>query len=157
MSLENSGSLHFLMLGWTITQGLIRRVLPAMQQECGLDLRDLLVLTHVRGGVVYPTHLAEDLQLPKYVVSRTLEGLMAAGLVTRSIDERDSRRARLSLTLEGERRIDQALRLIEREVSPYLSGLGADTTVLLDMLQHIADQVRPVEEQAAASEDGASS
>eukprot|EP01047_Picozoa_sp_COSAG01_P098812 COSAG01_NODE_28937_length_649_cov_0.985455_1_plen_107_part_00 len=74
-------------------------------------------------GMAYPSDLAEHMMLPTYAVSRSLEGLIAAGLVERQFDESDARRTRLSLTKKGQQKLAEVMKIWRAEVGSLLGQL----------------------------------
>lgn len=92
---------HFLASQWKFNQALGRHLMPLIEQQHGIGLKDLMVLGHIRSGVQYPTELACELQIPKHMTSRVLDDLLGKGLIERSIDPQDSRRTRLSVSPAG--------------------------------------------------------
>lgn len=86
-------------------RGLEREI--AFQQKedtscCGVSLAHCYALVEISCcGEISVTELAEILELDKSTLSRTVESMVASGLVERSGDKSDRRRAVLKLTGEG--------------------------------------------------------
>src|SRR5690606_12040598 len=64
--------------------------------------RGLWILGRVRAGVVHPGDLARQSHVGPSLLTAEARRLVAAGLLTSEPDPADARRARLSLTAEGE-------------------------------------------------------
>lgn len=80
----------------------------ALQQKddtscCGVSLAHCYALVEIACcGEISVTELADILELDKSTLSRTVESMVASGLVERNADRSDRRRAVLKLTGEGE-------------------------------------------------------
>lgn len=91
-------------------RGLEREI--AFQQKedtscCGVSVTHCYALVEVAGCEdISVTELAETLELDKSTLSRTVESMVASGLVTRTVNEADRRRTVLKLTPEGRAKIE---------------------------------------------------
>src|SRR5512138_2497403 len=73
---------------------------------CGVTLPQCHVLLELRGGERSLKALAAALDLDNSTLSRTIEGMVQAGMVERSIDPGDRRAVCLRLAPLGRRRVD---------------------------------------------------
>lgn len=86
-----------------------REIVRQLQTEtacCGVTLAQCHVLVELsRAGTLSLTDLAVLMQLDRSTLSRTVEGLVKAGLVFRAADPDDRRAVRLTCTPEGSGRV----------------------------------------------------
>jgi len=83
------------------TMQLARR-LRAERPRPGISLQKLSVLGHLnRSGPLSPGELAAADRIQPQSLTRALAGLERDGLISRTADPRDHRRARLELTVDG--------------------------------------------------------
>ncbi|MCY1702400.1 MULTISPECIES: MarR family winged helix-turn-helix transcriptional regulator [Deinococcus] len=115
--------LLFLMSLWDAWQSLTREGEGLLRGQHGLSLREFIVLSYVGGGDYQPSALAEALGVPRYDISRTLAGLQAAELLSRSPDPADARRSHLQLTEAGEVRRAAAEATVLKFVAGRLQAL----------------------------------
>lgn len=112
---------------WKLNQRLLTTVLNAAQpqfDELGLDAKEFFVLDVV-DECRYPAEIAATLMLPKASVTVYLRNLVAAGLVTRSIDDGDLRRHRLATTPRGREVLASSLAALADEFSAVMGRLPA--------------------------------
>lgn len=121
---------------WSLGQAIKRHVVPTLEREHGIDLRDFVFLESVDRGARYPGLLAERMCVPPSHVSRVLEDHERKGLLRRSLDPQDSRRVRLELTERGARALAETratvVGLLERataDLPPERVAALADTLV----------------------------
>lgn len=87
---------------------------------CGITLAQCHVLLELdTEGRLNLTELAERLRLDASTLSRTVEGMVQAGIVDRSVNPQNRRAIQLSLTLEGRERAST----IHRECDAFYRGL----------------------------------
>lgn len=125
----------FLLAEW----GMWRRVTSSLEaplhQEHGLTRRELLILTQIAQGADRAGDLVRALHLPKYTVSRVLDGLDQGGLTVRESDTHDARRQVVRLTPQGWRRQEAAQRTAEALIGPELERLGPGAAHLITLLE----------------------
>ena len=120
---------------WRLNRRIKQDIQPVLTEQYGLDQRRYMLLQAIYKGHIYPKHLAQEFDFPASMVSRYLDQLAGAGLVERTIDGRDSRRTRLSLTAEGERVRRDIVGRIKLDTAERLSGLSpAQLGALLDAI-----------------------
>ncbi|MDO4247263.1 MAG: MarR family winged helix-turn-helix transcriptional regulator [Deinococcus sp.] len=100
-TLNDEAIVRFLGGLWRLNRRMKHDISPLLETH-GLDMRRFFILFHIRKGMVYPKELSETLQIPSTLLSRYIDQLAKQGLLERQIDERDSRRTRLSLTTQGQ-------------------------------------------------------
>ncbi|WDZ87427.1 MarR family winged helix-turn-helix transcriptional regulator [Micromonospora cathayae] len=117
--------------GRAVSWGVVREVHPHLEPNTyGL----LLWLR--RSGAVRLTDLSVRLGVGKGTLSRQIRGLEELGLVRREPDPEDRRAARLSLTVEGQRRFDAARGSRVEELQQSLAGWSADDLAEFARLLH---------------------
>ncbi|WP_052353755.1 MarR family winged helix-turn-helix transcriptional regulator [Neobacillus jeddahensis] len=73
-----------------------------------LTMPQFWILQVIQAGVVMPQKtLVEHLQFSKSTLSTSIEGLVSAGLIERSIPENNRREVQLKLTAKGEQQVQQ--------------------------------------------------
>ncbi|MCF6385629.1 MarR family transcriptional regulator [Mycobacterium sp. MBM] len=98
-----------------------------------LDLVDFLILRSIELGIDGPGDLVRDLGLHASVVSRAVTKLAKAGLLTRAVDQTDSRRSYLTLTAAAEDAIAEVEERVRPMLHDRLGRLTADqVTTLLE-------------------------
>ena len=103
--------------------------------ESGLtfsQMKALIVLTGVRSDPPTLKQVAEELGLSLPSVSRAVDGLVRAGLVVRTEDDRDRRRRLLSPTEEGQRLADRILAARLEGLGKFAASLSAIERELLE-------------------------
>ena len=128
-------ALPFLLAEWAMWQRVSWHLEPPLHQEHGLTRRELLTLTQVAQGADRAGDLVRGLHLPKYTVSRILDGLNQEGLVSREIDTHDTRRQVVRLTPPGWRRQTAAQQTAEALIGPELEQLGPGAAHLVTLLE----------------------
>jgi len=105
----------------------VRHRLEQVLTPTGLRQRDVVALSYLRGfGPTAQQSLAERLRMDPSSLVCLLNDLEEAGLVVRTRDRSDRRRAIVQLSPDGERalcEVDHAVEAVEREM---LTGLDAD-------------------------------
>jgi DNA-binding MarR family transcriptional regulator len=105
----------------------VRHRLEQVLTPTGLRQRHVVALSYLRGfGPTAQQSLAERLRMDPSSLVCLLNDLEEAGLIVRTRDRSDRRRAIVQLAPEGERalcEVDDAVEAVEREM---LTGLDAD-------------------------------
>jgi DNA-binding MarR family transcriptional regulator len=105
----------------------VRHRLEQVLTPTGLRQRHVVALSYLRGfGPTAQQSLAERLRMDPSSLVCLLNDLEEAGLVVRTRDRSDRRRAIVQLSTDGEqalREVDHAVEAVEREM---LTGLDAD-------------------------------
>lgn len=119
------GVVDFIRLVWALDHAL-QRASKRMKSSLGVTGPQRLVLRIVgRFPGILPGQLAGILHVHPSTVTGILERLARRGLVTRDLDPRDRRRARLGLTAKGRMLDVAAPGTVEAAVSEALSTLSA--------------------------------
>ena len=105
----------------------VRHRLEQVLTPTGLRQRHVVALSYLRGfGPTAQQSLAQRLRMDPSSLVCLLNDLEEAGLIVRTRDRSDRRRAIVLLSAEGERalcKVDDAVEAVEREM---LTGLDAD-------------------------------
>jgi len=109
-----------------VNNALIRRLLPILEDQCGIDFRLYMVLRHVENGTINPGAIAKAMFLPKTVMARHIDHLVKRALLKRTLDAHDSRRINLSLTRKGRSLVAHAHQTISHIVEEQLDELKSD-------------------------------
>ncbi|HNY12208.1 MAG TPA: MarR family transcriptional regulator [Candidatus Wallbacteria bacterium] len=92
-------------------RGLEREIAIQLKEDtgcCGVSLAHCHALMEMVGcDEISVTELAENLELDKSTLSRTVESMVASGMVTREANKADRRQAILRVTPEGHAAIDR--------------------------------------------------
>jgi DNA-binding MarR family transcriptional regulator len=130
--------LRFLATHYLLTQALTARITDRLERQHGIEVRDLIALSYiVWGGANTPSDLARELQLPKYVISRSLDRLVQLGAVVRNVDLLDARRTRVQATEAGKDFHLKAISDVQESTQPVLERFG-DAEPLLAALERLA-------------------
>jgi DNA-binding MarR family transcriptional regulator len=86
-----------------LNEGVVRQLRPILTEKHGMDLRNHFILALVDRGLVHPGMISQSMHLPNSIITRHLDQLVSRGFLVRSLDAKDSRRIRLSLTSAGRR------------------------------------------------------
>lgn len=78
--------------------------------------------------------VAQRTEMDKVQVSRAVSRLLSMGLVARSVDKTDRRKANLTLTEEGRSVYRQIVPLAQQYESELLESLGTDDLIMLERL-----------------------
>ncbi|WP_161976403.1 MarR family winged helix-turn-helix transcriptional regulator [Mycolicibacterium sp. CH28] len=109
-----------------------------VREVATLDLGDFIALRAIASGKLSPGDLARDLHSHPAATSRTITGLVKAGLVGRVTDPVDSRKIILLLTPNGAEAVERIGREIRPSLQRRLDNLpGADAADLLAALEAI--------------------
>lgn len=88
----------------------------AAAEQFGVSVEQFQLLRHIRRGQDTVSQLAEARNLSRPAISQAVEALVQQGLVSRSIDPRDRRHARLALTQAG----DALLQAVLEDTSQWM-------------------------------------
>lgn len=123
----------------------LRRRLDTTIAEGGLNRAEFDLLCALRrgGAAVTPGRLNELTVSSGAATTKRLRELTERGLLERSTDQRDRRSARVRLTEQGERLIDELFPRVMDAEQALLSGLGARQRESL--VGGLADLLRAVE------------
>jgi long-chain acyl-CoA synthetase len=125
----------------------LARISRLLESSCeGLTLSQYRVLGRVIAGEKRPSRISAELLLTKPTISAVLDGLVAAGHITRGPDPDDGRMIRLAPTAKGRR----AHRTADAAMAARLDGLldvTADRAAFVAALDSIAAQL---DEESAA-------
>lgn len=117
-----------------------REIVRQLQSEtacCGVTLAQCHVLLELsRAGTLSLSDLAGLMQLDPSTLSRTVDGLVKAGLVVRAADPHDRRAVRLSCTPRGSGRVAAIDDGCNRQYAALLDRVSAHRR------RHIVDTVR---------------
>lgn len=109
---------------WNLWQSLAAEGTARLREECGLELKEFIAVSYLQAKPAYPAWLADEMQMPRYEVSRLLGNLEQKGFVQRTRDPADGRQVLVALTPDGLSAWQTGLRTTERITRPYLAGLG---------------------------------
>jgi DNA-binding MarR family transcriptional regulator len=113
----------------------VRHRLEQVLTPTGLRQRDVVALSYLRGfGPTAQQALAERLRMDPSSLVCLLNDLEESGLIVRTRDRSDRRRAIVQLSADGEQalcEVDHAVEAVEREM---LTGLDADERMVLRRL-----------------------
>jgi DNA-binding MarR family transcriptional regulator len=127
-----------------LQQGLLRRLVPMLEQDHDIDFRLYFILRHIGDGAVHPGAISKITHLPNSVITRHIDQLVAKGLLKRSLDPEDSRRIKLTLTAAGARVAREAHRTICALVGKPLEKLPAgERNAFLQVFAQLADDLAP--------------
>lgn len=128
----------FLKVHHELTHALFGKMAQKLEQEHNLQLKDLMITREIHQGTRYPSEIAEKLRIPRDMVSRSIERLLQANLLMRSIDPQDSRRTLLSINPEGETLRRQVQATIAESVGPSLSNISeTELQTLIALMQKL--------------------
>lgn len=111
-------------------RGLEREI--AFQQKedtscCGVSVTHCYALVEMADcEEISVTELAQNLELDKSTLSRTVESMVASGLVTRTVNESDRRRTVLKLTPEGRATIEHINNFCDDYYRQLFKLIGAE-------------------------------
>jgi len=139
----------------------LRRILRKVSQysrslarRTGLTVPQILCMRAIREGApdgrVTAATVSQRVRLSPPTVSRILDRLERAGFVARERDDRDRRRMWLSLTTEGEARLEKSPTPLHVEFLERLRALPEEERFgLLDALETIVEMMEAEEIDAA--------
>lgn len=113
---------------------------PALRSELALEPRSAFVLAAIDRGATGPGAVAERLDLPPASVTRTVESLSGAGLVTRERHPGDRRHVELALTDAGRDVLARARSVLSGALAKAWPDL--ETRRAADLAQGLEDLVR---------------
>lgn len=125
-----------------------------LQRDVGLSVPQMMCLKAIhdlRGSEdVTVVEISAQLQLSPPTISRIVEHLVSAGMVTRDRSERDRRKVRLALTAFGAERVESLPTPLQETFLRRLAELPAvDRARLRDALHQVADLMSATELDAA--------
>jgi DNA-binding MarR family transcriptional regulator len=128
--------------------GLHRAVGPPLERQCelaGQDFEILVRLTRTPGGRLRMADLATQTNLTPSGLTRAVDRLSEAGLVSREMCAEDRRGAFAALTLAGETRMSKALALHRAQLAQLLDGVldSDEELALVKALRKLRDRVNP--------------
>jgi DNA-binding MarR family transcriptional regulator len=123
-----------------------REVVRQLEGEttcCGVTLAQCHALLELSSSELSLTSLAAALDLDTSTLSRTVEGMVKAGLVERAVDAADRRSVRLTLTPTGRERIATINEMCNRHYAALLGELSAtDQRRVVRAVRLLADSMR---------------
>ncbi|ADV67390.1 MarR family winged helix-turn-helix transcriptional regulator [Deinococcus maricopensis] len=132
---------RFLGVLWRFNRALAQEVEPRLHRELDTDPRSFILLKSIHKGLQYPKLLAQELRIPSTLISRYLDDLCKRGLIERHIDERDSRRTRLTVTDKGVALIHDTEAVVHTLVGHRLARLDAEQLrTLNDAMNALTDE-----------------
>jgi DNA-binding MarR family transcriptional regulator len=128
--------------------GLHRAVGPPLERQCelaGQDFEILIRLARTPGGRLRMSDLAAQTDLTPSGLTRAVDRLSEAGLVSRQACPEDRRGAFAALTDAGEARVRQALDVHRAQLTQLLDGLldPDEELALVATLRKLRDRVNP--------------
>jgi DNA-binding MarR family transcriptional regulator len=123
-----------------------REVVRQLEGEttcCGVTLAQCHALLELSSSELSLTSLAAALDLDTSTLSRTVEGMVKAGLVERAVDAADRRSVRLTLTPTGRERIATINEMCNRHYEALLGEMSAtDQRRVVRAVRLLADSMR---------------
>ena len=118
---------------------------------CGTTSTQCHLLVELgRSGALSQMELGQRLCLEKSWVSRAVDGMAQRGLVTRQPHPQDARSALVTLTAEGEARVAELNRTLDRHAAHILRALpDAERTQVEQALRIVLDALRDHPDAAA--------
>jgi DNA-binding MarR family transcriptional regulator len=122
----------------------VSRRLRQAGQRSGLSPQELMILVQVRKSPgIGVSALADAERISRPTMSAHVKRLEAEGLIARTGDDQDGRRSGLSVTPEGQARLEQVRRDRNDWLAPRLANLSAEERQALadaaPILQRLAD------------------
>jgi len=85
----------------SVQRALATRLSPLLEEQYGIDLRLIILLKHIAGGICHPGELASNSLESPSQITRQIDKLVAQGFIERTLDPKDSRRILLVLTAKA--------------------------------------------------------
>jgi DNA-binding MarR family transcriptional regulator len=128
--------------------GIRREVGPSLERDYelpGQSFEVLIRLARSPGGRLRMTDLASQTALTPSGLTRAVDRLADAGLVTREACPNDRRGSFAALTPVGRTKMDEALGCHRRQVATLLDGVFErhEHAELIDLLRRLRDRVNP--------------
>jgi MarR family transcriptional regulator, 2-MHQ and catechol-resistance regulon repressor len=142
-----------------ITSSLQRALLPSIEHDLGqsgLAFQVLVRIARSPGERLRMSDLASQTGLTPGGLTRTIDRLVSAGLVTRTACAGDRRVVYAELTASGHDQCAELLARHEQDIASILDGVfdERDGALLIAMLQRLRDRVHPgatkISDEAAA-------
>jgi DNA-binding MarR family transcriptional regulator len=128
------------------------RQLEADTGCCGVTLAQCHTLLELAASELSLTGLATALDLDSSTLSRTVDGLVRAGLVGRAEDASDRRSLRLTLTPAGRAKVEYIDGMCNRYYGDLLAGLGEqDRRCVLRAVGLLAERMRTLRTASSCS------
>jgi DNA-binding MarR family transcriptional regulator len=132
-----------------------REVVRQLEAEtgcCGVTLAQCHTLVELAASELSLTGLASALGLDTSTLSRTVDGLVRAGMVERSEDASDRRLLRLTLTPAGKAKVAYIDGMCNRYYGDLLAGMSQrDRQCVLRAVGLLAERMRSLREAPACS------
>jgi DNA-binding MarR family transcriptional regulator len=111
-----------------------------LMKDIGLTTPQLLVMQHVgQSGRARPSEVARLVHLSQATITSIVDRLVKGGLVTRARSENDRRSVEIVLTDAGQRKLDAAPALLQKEFLDAFDSLHDwEQTSLVSSLQRLA-------------------
>ncbi len=119
-------------------RALVRVARLLERTDAGLSLAQFRILELVSRGTERSTHIASKLATSKPAVTVVVDGLVGAGLVTRSSVAGDRRVVRLALTEAGRESLARAEHAYRDRLAPLLGEIS-DPDALITLLIEVDD------------------
>jgi DNA-binding MarR family transcriptional regulator len=123
-----------------------REVVRQLEGEttcCGVTLAQCHALLELSAAELSLTSLAAALELDTSTLSRTVEGMVKAGLVERAVDAADRRSVRLTLTPAGRERVATINQMCNRYYEALLGQMSEkDQRLVLRAVRLLAGSMR---------------
>ncbi|GAB3411039.1 hypothetical protein GCM10027569_27260 [Flindersiella endophytica] len=103
--------------------------------DAGLSLAQFRILELVSRGTERSTHIASRLATSKPAVTMVVDGLVAAGLLTRGSRQGDRRVVVLALTPAGETALAKAEAAYRERLEPLLDQISDPAALLLQLTE----------------------
>jgi DNA-binding MarR family transcriptional regulator len=135
-----------------------REVVRQMEAEtgcCGVTLAQCHTLIELAASELSLTGLAAALDLDTSTLSRTVDGLVRAGMVERTEDASDRRLLRLRLTPEGRAKVAHIDGMCNRYYAGLLAGMSPrDRQCVLRAVGLLAERMRGLREAPCCTTAG---
>jgi DNA-binding MarR family transcriptional regulator len=122
---------------------------------CGVTLAQCHTLVELAASEISLTGLAAALDLDTSTLSRTVDGLVRAGLVDRAEDAADRRSLRIALTPAGRAKVAFIDGICNRYYADLLAGMSQrDQRCVLRAVGLLADRMRSLRKAPSSSKSG---
>jgi DNA-binding MarR family transcriptional regulator len=106
-----------------LNMSIVQQLSPILEERQGIDLRLYYILHTIDNGAVHPGAIAQAMKLPNSLVTKHLDQLAQKEFLERSIDAHDSRRIRVSLTIQGKAIMDASDAILSGLVGQRLARI----------------------------------
>ena len=129
-------------LTFCLMRNLLGVLSEPLRERFDVGVKELLVLRLVALGRQSPGSITDALKMPAPTVSRILNRLASAGLLTRTLDANDHRRFQLSLTTAGGKLLEEARELIsEVQARTYAHVPAAEIQQAIGVLEILVEKM----------------